>query len=279
MRILITGKNSYIARKLETYLNSLKNIEASLMSVRYPILEDQLDFSGIDVFIHLSALVHKNEKKFKYEDYHDSNVKLTQKLMNSCIHSNVKHFIFFSSMAVYGSRKVITKDSLTAPNTKYGQSKLEAEKYLLSVNIKNIKISIIRPPVVFGDQAPGNPQLLKSLSKFLLLTPNINNQKSIIFIQSLLQHVYEVIQLKHPQVTHPQMSSYFSTPGLIQLIRAYQNKKTYKTFLLNILIYPLFILSIARKAFSNQIYVIDRNDNKFSQLYEYTDFKFKDLYE
>jgi UDP-glucose 4-epimerase len=279
MRILITGKNSYIARKLQTYLNNLENIEASLLSVRYPLVEDELDFNGIDVFIHLSALVHKNEKKFKYDDYHDSNVKLTQKLVNSCIDSKVKHFIFFSSMAVYGSRKVITKDSLTGPNTKYGQSKLEAENYLLSFNKKNIKISIIRPPVVFGDQAPGNPQLLKSLSKFLLFTPNINNQKSVIFIQSLLQHVYEVIQLKHPQITHPQMSSYFSTPRLIQLLRTYQNKKTYKTSLLNLLIYPLFILSIARKAFSNQIYVIDRNDNNFSQLYEYTNLKFKDLYE
>jgi len=180
MRILITGKNSYIARKLQTYLNNLENIEASLLSVRYRLVEDELDFNGIDVFIHLSALVHKNEKNFKYDDYHDSNVKLTQKLINSCIHSNVKHFIFFSSMAVYGSRKVITKDSLTGPDTMYGQSKLEAENYLLSVNKKNIKISIIRPPVVFGDQAPGNPKLLKSLSKFLLFTPNINNQKSII---------------------------------------------------------------------------------------------------
>lgn len=279
MRIIITGKNGYIARKLQTFLNNIDNIHASLLSVRFPMLKDQLNFKGVDVFIHLSALVHKKEKNFQYGDYHDSNVKLTQILINKCVESDVKHFIFFSSMAVYGSRKFITKDSPTGPNTKYGHSKLEAENYLLSVNKKNTKVSIIRPPVVFGNQAPGNPQLLKSLSKFLLFTPTINNQKSIIFIQSLLEHVYEVIQLKHPQITHPQMSSYFSTSGLIQLIRTYQNKKTYKTSLLNLFIYPLFILSIVRKAFSNQIYVIDSNDYNFSQIYEYTNLRFEDLYE
>ena len=278
MKVLITGKNGYIARKLATYLNNFDNIEASLLSVRNQILDKHLVFQGIDVFIHLSALVHKNEKKYRLQDYHDSNVNLTRQLVNRCVEGRVKHFIFFSSMAVYGSKRIITKDSSVYPNTKYGQSKLEAENYLLSLK-NNIKISIIRPPVVFGEKAPGNPQLLKSLAKFLCFTPNINNKKSIIFIQSLVQHVYEVIQLKHSQITHPQMNMYFSTSKLIQLLRASLNKKTYKTSLLNLIIYPLFIFTIFRKAFGNQIYEIDVNDNNFSQLYDYTDVKFKDLYE
>ena len=279
MRILISGKNSYISRKIFNFLKKNKNFEISLISVRHNSDFNNISLNGVDIFIHLGSLVHKKENKYSYLDYYNSNVKLTKSLIDLSIKNNVKHFIYFSSMSVFGNSKVINNDTVPIPKSKYGKSKLEAEKYLLSLNGIKTKISIIRPPVVFGRQAPGNPKLLEVLSKYLRFIPNIKNRKSIIFINSLIQHVYEVIQLKHPQITHPQMNTYFSTVKLIELIRIYQNKKTFKTNLLNLIIYSLFFLSFFRKAFGNQIYEIDTKNSNFSQLYDFHDDKFKDLYE
>lgn len=279
MKILITGKNSYISRKIFYFFKKNKNIKVSLISVRHNSDFSNINFKDVDIFIHLGSLVHKKENKYSYLDYYNSNVKLTKNLIDHSIKNNVKHFIYFSSMSVFGNSQVINNDTIPIPKSKYGKSKLEAEKYLLSLNGIKTKISIIRPPVVFGRQAPGNPKLLELLSKYLRFIPNIINRKSIIFINSLIQHVYEVIQLKHPQITHPQMNTYFSTVKLIELIRIYQNKKTFKTNLLNLIFYSLFFLSFIRKAFSNQIYEIDSKNSNFSQLYDFHQDRFKDLYE
>jgi UDP-glucose 4-epimerase len=279
MRVLISGKNSYISRKILNFFKKNKNFDISLISVRHNSDFNNISFNGVDIFIHLSSLVHKKEKKYSNLDYYNSNVKLTKSLIDLSIKNNVKHFIYFSSMSVFGNSKVIYKDTVPFPKSKYGKSKYEAEKYLLSLRGIKTKISIIRPPVVFGRQAPGNPKLLEFLCKYLRFIPDIKNSKSIIFINSLIQHVYEVIQLKHPQITHPQMNVYFSTVKLIELIRKYQNKKTTKTNLLNIFIYTFFFLPFIRKAFGNQIYEIDSKNSNFSQLYEFHQDRFKDLYE
>ena len=58
MKIILTGKNSYISNNTCTYINSL-GFEAKCISIRNGI--DSIDFRGVDAVIHCAAIVHKKE--------------------------------------------------------------------------------------------------------------------------------------------------------------------------------------------------------------------------
>ncbi|MBO5099825.1 MAG: NAD-dependent epimerase/dehydratase family protein [Treponema sp.] len=130
MKIIITGKNGYISTNLSEFLNS-KGFTANTISVREQNLN--LDFTGTDVLVHCAGIVHKKEKDFK-ELYEKVNVELTIELAKKSRKQGVSHFIFFSSMSVYGSDiSKISENTPLLPKTLYGKSKLQAEKELLKL--------------------------------------------------------------------------------------------------------------------------------------------------
>jgi len=68
-------------------------------------------------------------------------------------------FLFISTVAVYGCENGvgITEDWPLIGKTPYAQSKIEAENYLQQwCSRNNVKLSIIRLPLVVGENAPGN---------------------------------------------------------------------------------------------------------------------------
>ncbi len=101
----------------------------------------KVDFSIYSAIIHLAALVHKNEKKIPIVQYLQVNENKTKELMEKAISDNVSHFIFISTMAVFGNKGKIYESTPLEPNTKYGKSKLIAEKHLIKNKLK-IKLSI-----------------------------------------------------------------------------------------------------------------------------------------
>jgi UDP-glucose 4-epimerase len=188
MKILIIGKNSYIAKKLEKFL-LMKNHLVNLISLRFDYKDEEIDLGGVDIVIHLSALVHKNKRKLKYDDYYNANVVLPLRIAKISEEKKIKHFIFMSSMAVFGNKKKIDINSTPSPVTFYGKSKYEAEVKLEKLLHKNLtELSIIRSPVVFGKDAPGNPKLLNIISRYSFGHPRKKNNKSIIYIDSLFTH-------------------------------------------------------------------------------------------
>lgn len=61
MKVLITGKNSYVGKNIGNFL-LYKNMEVKYVSVRNCISEDE--FTDVDVVVHCAAIVHKKEAKF-----------------------------------------------------------------------------------------------------------------------------------------------------------------------------------------------------------------------
>ena len=61
MKVLITGKNSYVGKNIGNFL-LYKNMEVKYVSVRNCISEDE--FTDVDVVVHCAAIVHKKEPKF-----------------------------------------------------------------------------------------------------------------------------------------------------------------------------------------------------------------------
>ena len=161
MKVLITGKNSYVGKNIGNFL-LYKNMEVKYVSVRNGISEDE--FTDVDVVVHCAAIVHKKEAKFATL-YDKVNYELTVDIAEKAKKKGVKQFIFMSTMAVYGkSEGEINGNTPLQPKTLYGESKLKAEKALEKIADENFKVSIIRPPMVYGRSCPGNYKKLRMLA-------------------------------------------------------------------------------------------------------------------
>jgi len=89
-------------------------------------------------------------------------------------------------MSVYGIETgVIDIKTNQNPNTSYGKSKPERENLIKKLETTDFKVSIIESPTVYESNCKGN---YLSLVKLVLKTPvfpNINNKRSMVFIDIL----------------------------------------------------------------------------------------------
>ena len=128
-KILITGAGSYIGTSFENYMGQWSD-EYSVDTV--DMIDGswrKKDFSGYDVVFHVAGIAHIKETKDNAELYYKVNRDMVIETAKKAKTEGVKHFVFLSSMSVYGMETgVITKDTEPNPNTNYGKSKLMAEK-------------------------------------------------------------------------------------------------------------------------------------------------------
>jgi nucleoside-diphosphate-sugar epimerase len=88
------------------------------------------------------------------------NTHATISLAQQAAAAGVKRFIFVSSIGVNGCvtrDKPFSVEDIPNPNSPYTQSKYEAELGLKDISDRTgIEVVIIRPPMVYGPNAPGN---------------------------------------------------------------------------------------------------------------------------
>lgn len=126
---------------------------------------------GIDVVIHLAALLHiVNPPPALRDKYERINVGGTSTVIEAAVNANVKRVVFFSTIAVYGSShgQVLTEDSTPKPNTFYAQTKLAAEQIVLNAKRTNGQSlgMVLRLGAVYGARIRGNyRRLVQSLAR------------------------------------------------------------------------------------------------------------------
>lgn len=248
MKVILTGKNSYIAVNTCKYLTS-KGIDAECISVRNGI--ESIDLTGVDVIIHCAAVVHKKEADYVNE-YEMINYKLTKELADKAMKFGVKQFIFLSTMAVYGvTEGEINKNTHLEPKTLYGKSKLKAEKYLLTLNSESFKVVILRPPMVYGLSCPGNYSKLSKIAKITPVIPDTMNKKSLIYIENLAYIIYQILIGGTVGIFMPMDEKYISTAELMKQISGRKCSK----FLGKMV--KLLNFSMVKKAFGTLYYAED----------------------
>lgn len=199
------------------------------------------DFSRYDAIYHVAAIVHQKEDATKEKEYYRVNSELPLKLAQKAKAEGVKSFVFLSSIAVYGivgemkNAKGITKETKKNPQTLNGKSKLLAEKKLDELNDDEFKISLLRVPLIYGENSPGNFASLLKLSKILPIFPKVNNTRSMIHIDRLSDIVIHIIETELQGVFLVNDRKNINTSIFFKELRAQQMKKTYLSSLLGVI--------------------------------------------
>lgn len=254
--ILITGKNSYIGTKLSEWLLQYNNeYIIDKISVRDNLWKES-DWSGYDVVLNVAGKAHQKETIENENEYYAINRDLSISIAQKAKSDGVKHFIQLSTMSVFGvSEGIIHRTTPENPLSHYGLSKLQADTEILKLSAQSFQIAIIRPPMVYGSDSPGNYQKLAKFATKVRVFPKINNYRSMIHIDNLTECIRLIIEEELEGFFYPQNNDYVNTFELV-----YQISKVREA---RLLIVPNFlnwtrILSIiapqAKKVFGNLIY-------------------------
>lgn len=216
MRVAVVGSTGYIGVNLVSYLDakSIDYIEINRLSPGRESIPSQgfysLDFSdtqqlsdileSVDTVVYLSSLCHgKSSAGVPLESqFYYANVHSLRLFISSILSSKVKHFIYLSSLSVYGSCGSSRLDHRIQPkpSSLYGVSKLFAEDLITqSFAPTSIRWTILRPPLVYGPNEPGNFSKLIKLCSFLPIVPlrSVRARKSLISVFNLVDIIYTCI--------------------------------------------------------------------------------------
>jgi len=214
MKILLTGATGFIGKALVSEL--IKQDFDLSIAVRqktnlfpnkvkqYVVgdFESNPDFSNIltkiDCVIHLAGRAHVIDKTKAsiLNKFRKLNTKFTLNLAKQAATAGVKRFIFLSSIRVNGNQNTKPFLEIDTPNPQepYAISKHEAEQGLLKLaENSSLKVVIIRSPLVYGKDAPGNFGRLVQWASAKIILPlplgAVNNARSLIAIDNLVSFI------------------------------------------------------------------------------------------
>jgi UDP-glucose 4-epimerase len=211
--------------------------------------------------------VHRKESKARSE-YFEINTVLTERLAKRAKADGIKHFVFLSTMAVYGVRSgEINLSTPLKPYSLYGKSKLEAEKRLTVLEDDNFRLSIVRPPMVYGRGCKGNYNMLRKLA-LLPVFPKVDNKRSVIYSGNLCRFILGLLTEHREGIFMPTDSEPVSTSQLAEFIARANGHRLYLSELLGGFVTKLR-LGVAQKAFGSLYY-----NNDTDSCVKYTDTEF-----
>jgi hypothetical protein len=199
-KCIITGGSGFIGSHLINYLLSqTKYCEFYVLdTIPPPITNEKIVFKKCDIrkpfhfdldgtdfdCYHLTALC--KEPGYEWEEYFYTNLFGTLNLIEFAERSHINNVVFTSTMMVYrAGDERMSENSITAPDTAYGISKLLAEYSLRCWANKSPqrRLRIVRLAVVFGKGENGNfTRLYKALRQryfFLDFLAGDNGEKVI----------------------------------------------------------------------------------------------------
>lgn len=160
--------------------------------------EWQLALQDIDVVIHCAARVHimNDTTADPLSAFREMNCDASLHLAKQAAQAGVKQLIYLSSVKVNGevtqSGKPFTELDIPAPSDPYGISKFEAEQALLALGAEQqLKVTIIRPPLVYGAGVGANfLSLLRWVKRGIPLPLGaIDNRRSFVFVKNLVNFI------------------------------------------------------------------------------------------
>lgn len=214
MKILITGASGFIGsfiveKALERGMETWAAVRPSssrryLADARINFIE--LDFSSaqklqeqlrgheFDYVVHAAGVtkcLHKG-------DFFRVNTEGTKNLVDAIIalQMPIRRFVYLSSLSIFGAireqqpYREITEHDVPKPNTAYGQSKLEAERYLDSIG-NNFPYIVLRPTGVYGPRERDYFLMVKSIKEHTDFSVGFRRQDiTFVYVKDVVQAVF-----------------------------------------------------------------------------------------
>ena len=218
MKILITGASGFIGsfiveealkQGFETWAAIRKSsskeylqderihfIELNLSSKAQLI--EQLRPHQFDYVVHAAGVT----KCLNKADFRRINTEGTKNLVDALLDLQMplKRFVFLSSLSVFGAIKEqlpydeIREDDTPKPNTEYGRSKLEAEKYIDSIGSR-LPYIILRPTGVYGPREKDYFMMAKSIKQHIDFAVGYQRQDiTFVYVTDVVQAVFLALE-------------------------------------------------------------------------------------
>jgi UDP-glucose 4-epimerase len=159
---------------------------------------------GVDGVIHLAALLHiVNPSPELQPRYERINVGGTANVVEAARQAGVRRLVFFSTINVYGASagSILTEDSPVHPDSFYAQTKLDAERIVLSAKRPDGRPlgAVLRLGAVYGSRIKGNYQrLLMALARNRFLPIGSGqNRRTLVYDKDVARAA--LLALEHPE--------------------------------------------------------------------------------
>ena len=206
-KILVTGARGFIGSHLvKTLAKDKENIvyclsrypdraswpeSSRLKTIKADICDSQslenIFQTDFDIVFHCAAQVESNN----LEKLRKVNAGGTKNICEMALKKAVRRMVYLSSIAVLsGNENVpLTDDCPYSASNNYGVSKIEAEKIVLSYREQGLRVCILRPPMVYGEDEPHMMKKLLFLLKHRML-PLINggqNKLHLAYVENVVE--------------------------------------------------------------------------------------------
>ena len=305
--ILITGANSFVGTNIERWLMRQPDCYQVDTVDTMNDAWKQADFSRYDVVFHVAGIAHVDPKPEMAPLYYKVNRDLAIEVAKCARDKGVKQFIYMSSGIVYKASKslkgdVRTPDTLPNPNDFYGDSKLQAERGVVNVNLNadvnpnlngnlnadvnpnfnpnlnlnlnlngndnlngdGMKVCILRPPMIYGPGSKGNFLRLGWLATKTPVFPEWHNKRSMLYIDNLAEFVRQIIDREMSGTFFPQNAELVDTVEIVKYFARKYHHRIWISRIFNPLVWlASFFLPQVPKMFADCYYVPEMSKYEF----------------
>ena len=249
--VLVTGASGFIGSHVcQSFLDRGENVIALARSenvspshgLTVSPIRDLLDrdslrsaMNGVQTVVHLAARVHSKRegKDDPASECRRINVDGTSALLDEAVAAGVQRFVFISSVKAVANESdvILDENTVPMPTDAYGASKLEAERLVRVVSVReNLHAPILRLPLVYGPGIKSNMlRLFQAVARGVPLPlKGIHNRRSLVYVGNVVNAIDAVLQ--SPTAAHETFfvsdGTDLSTPELARRISAAVGRKS-----------------------------------------------------
>ena len=218
MKILITGASGFIGSFIveEALKQGFETWAAVRKSSSKEYLQDErIHFIELNLSSKIQLIEQLRPHQFDYvvhaagvtkclnkADFRRINTEGTKNLVDALLDLQMplKRFVFLSSLSVFGAIKEqlpydeIREDDTPKPNTEYGRSKLEAERYIDSIGSR-LPYIILRPTGVYGPREKDYFMMAKSIKQHIDFAVGYQRQDiTFVYVTDVVQAVFLALE-------------------------------------------------------------------------------------